>query len=381
MTSAELADNDFNLNIRRYVDNTPPPEPQDVRAHLHGGVPEAEVGAHAARFAAYGIDVWPLFRPRPRRPDYLTSLRIGWQLAADQIPAMTAAKRTELSEAFDEWWDRHVKHIIELPDTGRSKVMETRARPARLVRHRAEAARRAGPLPAGRRDRVLVGRASSTTSRPSAYHKFSGVVQGWLTTIEAAFDPEDEDEIRDKQRAAAEKRRAREHGVVPLLIPDYLNALEEAEARRADLDAQVKAATAKPDAEDDEDGEADDDLFEHGVSATELTRLKADLAAARSDLKRLEAQFLTRLKSKFVALDENSEERLVRSVLKADLTRRLEAAFDAGPRALADRYRTWAGKYAVPLDGAPVPAVRSRGRVQRVPKGARLCVMCRWEPS
>jgi type I restriction enzyme M protein len=31
------------LNIRRYVDTTPPPEPQDVRAHLHGGVPKVEV--------------------------------------------------------------------------------------------------------------------------------------------------------------------------------------------------------------------------------------------------------------------------------------------------------------------------------------------------
>jgi type I restriction-modification system DNA methylase subunit len=39
---AELAENDFNLNIRRYVDNTPPPESQDVRAHLHGDVPEVE---------------------------------------------------------------------------------------------------------------------------------------------------------------------------------------------------------------------------------------------------------------------------------------------------------------------------------------------------
>ena len=62
----ELADNDFNLNIRRYVDNTPPPEPQDVRAHLHGGVPEAEVDAHAAAFTAYGIDVACSFL-RPRR--------------------------------------------------------------------------------------------------------------------------------------------------------------------------------------------------------------------------------------------------------------------------------------------------------------------------
>ena len=35
----EIEAKDFNCNIRRYVDNAPPPEPHDVRAHLHGGVP------------------------------------------------------------------------------------------------------------------------------------------------------------------------------------------------------------------------------------------------------------------------------------------------------------------------------------------------------
>ena len=37
--SSEIEAEDFNCNIRRYVDNAPPPEPHDVRAHLHGGVP------------------------------------------------------------------------------------------------------------------------------------------------------------------------------------------------------------------------------------------------------------------------------------------------------------------------------------------------------
>jgi type I restriction enzyme M protein len=36
---------DYNCNIRRYVDNAPPPEPHDVRAHLHGGVPVPEIDA------------------------------------------------------------------------------------------------------------------------------------------------------------------------------------------------------------------------------------------------------------------------------------------------------------------------------------------------
>lgn len=42
---AALSVEDYNCNIRRYVDNTPPPEPHDVRAHLYGGVPVSEVDA------------------------------------------------------------------------------------------------------------------------------------------------------------------------------------------------------------------------------------------------------------------------------------------------------------------------------------------------
>jgi type I restriction enzyme M protein len=35
--------NDWTLNIRRYVDNTPLPEPEDVKAHLLGGIPTIEI--------------------------------------------------------------------------------------------------------------------------------------------------------------------------------------------------------------------------------------------------------------------------------------------------------------------------------------------------
>lgn len=38
----KLKKEDFNLNIRRYIDNTPDPEPQDVIAHIKGGVPKKE---------------------------------------------------------------------------------------------------------------------------------------------------------------------------------------------------------------------------------------------------------------------------------------------------------------------------------------------------
>jgi len=41
----ELKAEEFNLNIRRYVDNSPAPEPHDVKAHLNGGVPSDEVNS------------------------------------------------------------------------------------------------------------------------------------------------------------------------------------------------------------------------------------------------------------------------------------------------------------------------------------------------
>ncbi|CAA0116779.1 putative type I restriction enzymeP M protein [Halioglobus japonicus] len=44
---------EYNCNIRRYVDNAPPPEPHDVRAHLHGGVPKVEVESLAHYWTNY----------------------------------------------------------------------------------------------------------------------------------------------------------------------------------------------------------------------------------------------------------------------------------------------------------------------------------------
>ena len=50
---AEIVAEDHNCNIRRYVDNAPPPEPHDVRAHLHGGVPVSEIDALGHFWANY----------------------------------------------------------------------------------------------------------------------------------------------------------------------------------------------------------------------------------------------------------------------------------------------------------------------------------------
>jgi len=55
---ADIAENDYNLNIRRYADTSPPPEIFDVRAILHGGIPVREVeGEYIQEEILAGFDV------------------------------------------------------------------------------------------------------------------------------------------------------------------------------------------------------------------------------------------------------------------------------------------------------------------------------------
>lgn len=87
---------DYNLNIRRYVDNTP--EPEDVQAHLIGGIPEDEVGARQDDFARFGVTADSLFQPE--RAGYLAFLPV--------ITAKTAIKATlEADAALLETISRH----------------------------------------------------------------------------------------------------------------------------------------------------------------------------------------------------------------------------------------------------------------------------------
>jgi type I restriction enzyme M protein len=103
----EIVENhDYNLNIRRYVDNTPDPEPEDVQAHLIGGVPETEVQAREADFAKFGVATNSLFQPE--RPGYL-----AFRLPIADKPAIKAtleadpALQKTISDhhaALESWW-------------------------------------------------------------------------------------------------------------------------------------------------------------------------------------------------------------------------------------------------------------------------------------
>ncbi|WP_155759348.1 N-6 DNA methylase, partial [Vibrio cyclitrophicus] len=62
---SEIAENDYNLNIRRYADTSPPAEIFDVRAILHGGIPVREVeDEYIQEEILKGFDVSVVFEPK-----------------------------------------------------------------------------------------------------------------------------------------------------------------------------------------------------------------------------------------------------------------------------------------------------------------------------
>ena len=121
---------DYNLNIRRYVDNTPEPEPEDVQAHLIGGIPESEVSAQSDNFNKFGLQCETLFQPD--RPGYLTfkesiasKADIKGIIEVDQSVAHTLETHRN---ALKEWWSVARDDFAELEraNHGGRKMPEVR---------------------------------------------------------------------------------------------------------------------------------------------------------------------------------------------------------------------------------------------------------------
>ncbi|CAB3741263.1 hypothetical protein LMG22037_06473 [Paraburkholderia phenoliruptrix] len=99
-------EHDYNLNIRRYVDNTPDPEPEDVQAHLIGGIPEAEVVVKQGEFDKFGVAPDIFFEPL--RTNYFAfQARIEARGAIKttlEADANLQAKLVDHHTTLEQWW-------------------------------------------------------------------------------------------------------------------------------------------------------------------------------------------------------------------------------------------------------------------------------------
>ncbi|MCB9576019.1 MAG: SAM-dependent DNA methyltransferase [Polyangiaceae bacterium] len=334
VTREELLHNDDNLNIRRYADNAPPPEPHDVRAHLYGGIPKSEVVEKRSTFEAHGFDPRHLLVERDERyldfkEDLTDKADLKKRIDADKG---VTKKEKALSDAVSGWWDNVQQGIADLPES--KELMKLRAD---MLTSFEEALR-----PVGLLDRFRVSGVVATwwhdiqnDLKTVTARGFVGLVEAWETSILTAMD--------DKKS----KDNPFDHRLVKRLLPEYLDAIAELEATKAELDATVKGAMASGD-EDHEDGEQDD---EAALSEDELKALKKQLSEVKKQLKTREGNFTKRLTEARSALDEEAACELVLGILRADLDAILGRYVAEHRQHVVAAFKGWWDKYRVTLTG------------------------------
>ncbi|MBI3245320.1 MAG: N-6 DNA methylase [Deltaproteobacteria bacterium] len=285
--------NDWNLNIRRYVDNSPPPEPHDVRAHLLGGVPAAEVQAKLTLFEAIGFDpahaftarldtpapfsppspggrelegggqtpspspspiegegkscVSPLFPgPTVKAHDYLDFAsaladRSAIRTLVENDPGVQVRVQA-LRETLAAWWTAHAPRLADLP------------KHSELNRVRAEFLDTFGAalLPLGTLDRFKLAGVIATwwtdtlpDFKTLLENGFPGVIDGW---VDAITDAVEDDE------AVGPAFDPFGHKLVRRTMADYLERIVAAKADIARLKGE-KEAFEQSNAPDDADEE------------------------------------------------------------------------------------------------------------------------------
>jgi type I restriction enzyme M protein len=108
----EIEENDYNLNIRRYADTSPPPENFDVRAILHGGIPIAEVEEEYIQETLQGMDVSPVFEVQDQNY-YQFKAEIETK---ESIRDYLDTDEQKVIEQFERWWDKYRVSLHQLDD-------------------------------------------------------------------------------------------------------------------------------------------------------------------------------------------------------------------------------------------------------------------------
>lgn len=340
---AALRDNDYNLNIRRYVDNAPAPEPHDIRAHLLGGVPKAEVAAKASLLSAHGLDPQDLFVARdPRYFDFRPTLTSRQTLQpAIETNAGLQAKETTIRSAFESWWQEHSPRIAALAgqlDNSGSLVSLR----SELLESFSQALESIGLLDPFQVRGIVAGfwYQSKYDFLTLMARGSQGVTDAWRTSIVTALE--------DK----ASKHSPLEHKLVKFLLGDFVAALAELESKKAELESQIKAATPSK-GEDSDEAEGDDtdagDDEEAVVNDAQLKAWKADLTKLKKQLKTQKDNFTSHLNQAVDGLDEAQAAELLLTILHNDMQAIVERYIAAQRKQIVTAFENWWDKYRVTM--------------------------------
>jgi type I restriction enzyme M protein len=132
---SEIQENDFNLNIRRYADTSPPPEIFDVRAILHGGIPVREVENDYIQEAILkDFDISRVFDKQDEEPsaeqEYfvfkaeITNKELIRTVIEESASNGNDYVETAVITQLERWWDKYQVSLHQLDDQVASAEVE-----------------------------------------------------------------------------------------------------------------------------------------------------------------------------------------------------------------------------------------------------------------
>lgn len=294
VSKEELEAEEFNLNIRRYVDNAPPPEIHDVHAHLHGGIPQIEVELLKNKFDSYPSLQEKLF----------TSFKEDYLKFVDSITQKEEIKNlfdnspeikntlSLYSDAIEKWWNDILPDLEKLPESKNifelyKKFSESFA--VNLEIH-----------PSGENNGAILDHFQSRGAFASFWNEITNDLKsvassGW----NAELIPDDE--------------------ILQSQFPDVLNELKTNEARKEELEALFNEVNEL------EEGTWNEDEYEIWPK-DELKEIKEQIKTINAEIKETKKE-IKLLKQRIRAGAEGLEEQLnnLESVTLPTLLQKLES--------------------------------------------------------
>lgn len=329
VTLDEIADNDNNLNIRRYVDTTPPPDPQDVRAHLHGGIPRSEVEAKRDLFEAHGLHVANLLADRDEA--YLRFIdEIGTRRQLSEMietdPGIIQSEEA-IKASIADWWIQECLRFDALEGT--AQLVELRKELIETF----QASLKSNTM----FDHFVVAGiiaswwwAALPDLKALSNLGYKGLIDAWVSTVADAL--------------AEEKATINplDHKVARALVPSYLEDLNRLEAQVAQLDATISA-------EVEDDDEAVDEQ-EDALGEAEIKRLKRELSATKKKLKSEKSAFGEELAAASSALTSDQARSIVHRAFCDGVLSEANERILLHRREVVVEIENWWDKYKIDLE-------------------------------
>jgi type I restriction enzyme M protein len=378
----EIRKNEYNLNIRRYVDNAPAPEKQDVHAHLTGGIPESEVSEKEAIFNANGLDIRKYVQFMKEGyvafPDNFTNKSQLKELVEND--AGVAETEDKLRKALASWWETAKKRIADLPQEPR--LMELHKE---LLQHFNKTLLPLGVFDEYKIDGIFVSwwnehvndfkillasnkpdQDNDVRTIPAPEMAARYLVTAWLEALKAAIED-------SQEKGSKVKVDLKEEVLIKFLLPEDLEKLEKLEAQLAEQESQKADFDAGPDGDEweaDEEGQLYGKYLEDGIkkvkaklkdnkTSAELNtrkenlekqlepykKIKSAISKTKKDIKIIENSLMDKLAEKVHALSELEAEELYLSLFFTELDHQLGKALYAQRQSVITAFENWWDKY------------------------------------